>query len=106
MDDIPSDTPVDSKIRKMFRETMASIRGLLPEPLCYFEDTGLIIIAFVIISALLHLTNMLFSKSVGKSFDKFRWGIRLRAKGRNFRGGSATGGAGLKKSNLPNRVQP
>uniref|UniRef100_A0A1I8C1M1 Uncharacterized protein n=1 Tax=Meloidogyne hapla TaxID=6305 RepID=A0A1I8C1M1_MELHA len=65
LDDIPSDTPVDSKIRKMFRETMASIRGLLPEPLCYFEDTGLIIIAFVIISALLHLTNMLFSKSVG-----------------------------------------
>uniref|UniRef100_A0A915LIX5 Endoplasmic reticulum transmembrane protein n=1 Tax=Meloidogyne javanica TaxID=6303 RepID=A0A915LIX5_MELJA len=49
----------------MFRETMASIKGLLPEPLCYFEDTGLIIIAFVLISILLHLTNMLFSKSVG-----------------------------------------
>uniref|UniRef100_A0A915MYW5 Uncharacterized protein n=1 Tax=Meloidogyne javanica TaxID=6303 RepID=A0A915MYW5_MELJA len=49
----------------MFRETMASIKGLLPEPLCYFEDTGLLIIAFVLISVLLHLTNMLFSKSVG-----------------------------------------
>ncbi|CAK5086715.1 unnamed protein product [Meloidogyne enterolobii] len=69
LDNIPSDTeksPFDSKIRKMFRETMASIKGLLPEPLCYFEDTGLIIIAFVLISILLHLTNMLFSKSVGK----------------------------------------
>uniref|UniRef100_A0A915NXH9 Transport and Golgi organization protein 1 n=1 Tax=Meloidogyne floridensis TaxID=298350 RepID=A0A915NXH9_9BILA len=68
LDNIPSDTeksPFDSKIRKMFRETMASIKGLLPEPLCYFEDTGLIIIAFVLISILLHLTNMLFSKSVG-----------------------------------------
>nr|CAD2164734.1 unnamed protein product [Meloidogyne enterolobii] len=68
LDNIPSDTekpPFDSKIRKMFRETMASIKGLLPEPLCYFEDTGLLIIAFVLISVLLHLTNMLFSKSVG-----------------------------------------
>jgi hypothetical protein len=68
LDNIPSETEkfVISKIRKMFRETMASIRGLLPEPLCFFEDTGLIILVFVIISTLLHFTNMLFSKSVGK----------------------------------------
>ncbi|KAF7633490.1 hypothetical protein Mgra_00007073 [Meloidogyne graminicola] len=59
LDNIPSDnllTPVDSKIRKMF--------GYLPEPLCYFEDTGLIVIVFVVISILLHLTNMLFNKTI------------------------------------------
>jgi hypothetical protein len=72
LDDIPSDTnqpPTDSAVRRMFRETMASVRAMLPEPLCHFEDTGLIVLLFVIIATLIHLTNMLLSKSPGLFFS-------------------------------------
>uniref|UniRef100_A0A914IG72 Metalloendopeptidase n=1 Tax=Globodera rostochiensis TaxID=31243 RepID=A0A914IG72_GLORO len=56
--------------RRMFREWMAIGRNVLPEPFCHVENTGLIILAFVFLSAFVHLINCLLSSNSGpEPFD-------------------------------------
>ncbi|KAL3085806.1 hypothetical protein niasHT_034214 [Heterodera trifolii] len=54
-----------STLKRMFHEWMASLRSVLPEPLCHFEDTGLIVLAFVITAFVIHLVNLLFVSNSG-----------------------------------------
>ncbi|KAL3069680.1 hypothetical protein niasHS_015914 [Heterodera schachtii] len=54
-----------STLKRMFHEWMASLRSVLPEPLCHFEDTGLIVLAFVITAFVVHLVNLLFASNSG-----------------------------------------
>uniref|UniRef100_A0A914HW37 Uncharacterized protein n=1 Tax=Globodera rostochiensis TaxID=31243 RepID=A0A914HW37_GLORO len=64
-----SEAQVD-KPRRMFREWIDAVRNVLPEPFCHVENTGLIILAFVFLSAFVHLINCLLSSNSGpESFD-------------------------------------